>query len=318
VPCSDAWAAATARLPAEFAERFPASCAAPEVLDLLVDKASFARALQDHGVPHPASWIVGTDPLPDSIPDSVFEAAFLKPLDSQACFAKFGVKGFWIRSRAEAEARRAELAAAGVAVILQEYVPGPADRHWFLDGLVDRNGEVSGLLVRRRLRMFPPDFGNSSAMVSVAASRAAPAVETLRRFLAAIGYRGPFSAEFKQDARDDVFRILEVNARMWWYVEFAARSGVNVPHLAWLDALGRPVPAVRSYEEGRRCVYPYYDWHATRGPRGRSPGGVLRWIGSSLTADQPVFRWSDPRPGLAESAGVAAAWLRRRLSRGTA
>ena len=318
VPCSDAWAAATARLPTELAERFPASCAAPGVLDLLVDKAGFARALGAQGVPHPATWILGTDPLPESVPPAAFEAAFLKPLDSQACFAKFGVKGFWIRSRAEAEARRAELAGAGVAVLLQEYVPGPADRHWFVDGLMDRDGEVAGLLVRRRLRMFPPDFGNSSAMVSTAAARAAPAVESLTRFLGAIGYRGPFSAEFKQDARDDAFRILEVNARMWWYVEFAARCGVNVPHLAWLDALGLPASRVRTYEEGRRCVYPYYDWHATRGEGGRSPTGMLRWLASSLTADQPVFRWSDPRPGLAESAGVAAAWLRRRLPGRTA
>ncbi len=316
LPCSDAWAGATARLSGDLAARFPASVAPPAVLDQLVDKARFAGALARHGTPHPATWVLGTGALPDAIPAAVFASAFLKPLDSQACFARFGVKGFWIRSRAEAESRRAELAAAGVAVLLQEYVPGGPDRHWFVDGLVDGAGRIPGLLVRRRLRMYPPDFGNSSAMVSVPPAEASPAVESITGLLAALGYRGPFSAEFKQDARDDVFRLLEVNARMWWYVEFAARCGVNVPRLAWQDALGGPVAPVAGYATGRRCVYPYYDWHATRTWRGGSPTRMVRWAAAALAADQPVFRWGDPLPALAEMGETASRWIRRRLARG--
>ena len=313
VPCSDSWARTVARLSGEAAARFPAATATPEALDRLVDKARFARALEELGVPHPVTRLLPEASALAAVPDPVFGSAFLKPLDSQACFARFGVKGFWIRSREEAAARHADLAAAGVAVLLQEYVPGGADRHWFLDGFRDRAGRTTGLLVRQRRRMYPPDFGNSSAMVSTPPSAAAPAVESLHRLLDGIGYRGPFSAEFKQDARDGVFRLLEVNARMWWYVEFAARCGVNVPRLAWADALGRDDASPDSYQVGKWCIYPRYDWHATRALRGRSPLRWASWMAAALRAEQPVFAWRDPAPALAEAALTAAARLRRLL-----
>ena len=73
--------------------------------------------------------------------------------------------------------------------------------------------------------------------------------------LARVNYRGIFSAEFKRDARDGQYRILEVNTRAWTYVEFASRCGVNVCEMAWQDALGLPVTAASpSYPVGAGCV----------------------------------------------------------------
>jgi D-aspartate ligase len=125
---------------------------------------------------------------------------------------------------------------------------------------------------------------------------------TLKTLLADIGYRGIFSAEFKRDPRDGVFNLIEVNARPWWYVEFAARCGVNVCKLAIRDALGQPVETISEYEVGRRCVYPYYDWHAARAEHSAGRLGLPGWARSWLGAYQPVFRWSDPLPAVGEVA----------------
>ena len=57
----------------------------------------------------------------------------------------------------------------------------------------------------------------------------------------AVSYRGIFSAEFKCDDRDGFFKILEVNARPWWYVEAAACAGMDVCSMAYHDALGPTV-----------------------------------------------------------------------------
>jgi predicted ATP-grasp superfamily ATP-dependent carboligase len=316
VPCSDSWARATAALPPGLAARFAASVPPPAALDALVDKARFAATLRRLDVPRPGTWLVPEPGALDAVPAAVFVSAFLKPVDSQAFFARYGVKGFWVRSLDEARRRFADIAAAGLGAILQEYVPGGADRHYFLDGFVDRNGEVRALFVRRRLRMHPADFGNSSLMVSIPADQAEPAATAIRRLLSGLRYRGPFSAEFKHDPRDGEFRLLEVNARMWWYVEFASRCGVNIPAMAWRDALGLPVPAVTNYAAGRTCMYPYYDWHASRPVRAATPGGTVRWLAAALRADQPVFRWSDPLPALAETAAILGSRLRRPHPRG--
>jgi predicted ATP-grasp superfamily ATP-dependent carboligase len=126
-----------------------------------------------------------------------------------------------------------------------------------------------------------------------------------------IGYRGVFSAEFKYDQRDGRFKLLEVNARPWWYVEFAARCGVNVCAMAYRDALGLPVASVERYAVGRRCVHPQHD--RAVGLRLWREGSLSLWslARSWLGASQPVLCWDDPLPGAASF----AIWLRDGLRR---
>ena len=159
--------------------------------------------------------------------------------------------------------------------------------------------------------MSPPDFGNSTLMVSVPVSDTGDAVATLRTLLADLDYRGIFSAEFKRDQRNGVFNLIEVNARPWWYVEFAARCGVNVCAMAVRDALGEPVETITKYDVGRRCVFPYYDLAAVRTEMSAGRVGVFAWAGSWLGPYQPVFRWSDPLPAAGEVAALIAARVRR-------
>jgi len=59
-----------------------------------------------------------------------------------------------------------------------------------------------------------------------------------------------FSAEFKFDERDGLFKLLEVNARPWWYVDFADRCGVDVCGMAFRDALGEEIEPVTGYKLG--------------------------------------------------------------------
>ncbi len=95
-----------------------------------------------------------------------------------------------------------------------------------------------------------------------------------------------------------LFKILEVNARPWWYVEFAASCGVDVCEMARLDALGEDVPAVREYPAGRLCVYPRLDYKTLRLPSGGD--GPWRVVRSWFGADQLTLRSDDPAPGIQE------------------
>ena len=158
----------------------------------------------------------------------MFSGSFLKPRDSHAFFRRYKVKACRVESREDAIEQFRKKNSDGFKVLLQEYIPGPTSNHYFLDGFVDRNGQVDAMFARRRLRMYPDDFGNSSYMRSVACSEISQAVDDLKRLLSAISYRGIFSAEFKYDDRDGKYKILEINARPWWYVEFAAICGVDV------------------------------------------------------------------------------------------
>ena len=310
MPCSDLWVRAVAALPADVRIRYPASVAPLQVLDLLVDKARFGSTLDRLGLPHPATHLLGSVQDLGFVSDTILQSSFLKPVHSQQFFARFGVKAFLIADRSNAEERLAECIDAGLQMMLQEYVPGPPTNHYFVDGFIDRFGVVRALFARRRLRMSPPDFGNSTLMISVPISETGNAVATLKTLFADIDYRGIFSAEFKRDPRDGVFKLIEVNARPWWYVEFAARCGVNVCELAIRDALDEPVETISEYVVGRRCVFPYYDLPAVRAERSAGRLGFVGWARSWFGAYQPIFRWSDPLPALSEVSILIA----RRLS----
>jgi D-aspartate ligase len=309
--CSDLWVRTVAALPAEIRIRYPASVAPVEALDLLVDKARFGGTLDRLGLPHPATRVMKSAADLDLISDSVLQRSFLKPVHSQQFFARFGVKAFRIADRSSAQDRLRECLGAGFQMMLQEYIPGPPTNHYFIDGFVDREGVVRAIFARRRLRMSPPDFGNSTLMISVPLNETGDASATLRTLFTDIGYRGIFSAEFKRDPRDDVFNLIEVNARPWWYVEFASRCGVNVCALAMRDALGEPIETISDYAVGRRCVFPYYDLQAVRVERSAGRLGLLGWAQSWLGPYQPIFRWSDPLPAVGEIAALIDTRLRR-------
>lgn len=164
--------------------------------------------------------------------------------------------------------------------------------------------------------MYPPRFGNSSYMVSVPLSEARGAVDTVVGLLTGLGYRGIFSAEFKRDPRDEVFKILEVNARPWWFVEFAARCGLNVMEMACRDALGQPVPNVGAYEIGRSLVHPYYDAQACWSLARSGDLTVRGWVRSWMGADLPIFDWRDPLPALTGMVRFLRDFLARRLPGG--
>ena len=298
IPASDAWVRELASLAPAIRSRFPTSVSPPEVLEQALDKGRFASLLAGIGIPHPRSWPLESAGDLAHVPDDGFVRGFIKPRDSQVFFARYGVKGIWVQSRDDAARRLGEVLAAGLSVQLQEYVPGPPTAHVFVDGYAALGGVVRGLLVRRRLRMYPPDFGNSTLMETIRPEEAPEAVRSVERLVEALRFHGVFSVELKQSERDGRYYALEMNARPWWYVDFAARAGVDVIRMSWLDAQGQPVPEVRRYQIGRRCIYPYYDWFAVAELRRNGEATPLAWLKAIPGAEQPVFRFSDPGPAI--------------------
>jgi predicted ATP-grasp superfamily ATP-dependent carboligase len=116
-----------------------------------------------------------------------------------------------------------------------------------VEGFVDRIGRPIARFVRQRLRMFPPDFGDNTYMVSVPLDRVRGAIESLDRLFAHLSYRGVFEAEFKYDDRDGQFKLLEVNARPWYFIGLAAECGVDLLRNGLLGRAGRSVDPVTTY-----------------------------------------------------------------------
>lgn len=315
LPCSDDWMLNVAGCADRIRDRFPTSVSTHAVLETLIDKWQLARVLAELGLPHPRTIPLDASTVLADIPDSALERGFIKPRDSATFFQHFGVKAFHVSSREDLASKLAETTRRNLSVELQEYVPGPATNHFYVEGFIDRGGTVRAVFTRQRLRMSPPDFGNSTLFESVLPAVIPDAVDTVTTLLAHLKFRGIFSVELKRDERDGICRLIEVNARPWWYVEFAGQCGVNVASMYVADALDEPVPAVDTFRVGKACVYPYYDYFACRAMRRSGELSAFGWATSWLTATQPVLRWNDPLPAM-EAAGKLSGRLGRMLGFG--
>jgi D-aspartate ligase len=310
LPCSDDWLRAVAALPSRLAARFPSSTPGPHNVERVVDKWKFSQLLSSLRIPHPQTRILSSAADFDELPP--FEGAILKPLSSVEFALKYGVKGYLAESSEQA---RFLLPKLEFPILLQEFIPGPPDAGYFLDGFRDRKGQIKGLFARRRLRMYPPRLGNSTFVSSVPLDELESAVFSLEYLLEQIKYRGIFSAEFKLDPRDQIFKLIEINARPWWYVEFAARCGVDVCSMTYRDALELPVNAVAWYDVGRTCVFAPNDFRSLRDAAHEGRSSWWSVLHDWWQADGIAFHWSDPGPALSYLRQRFADYLHSRLGR---
>jgi D-aspartate ligase len=298
IPCSDGWSLAVAGLPAATRERFPASMPTRGTLEQFVDKDLFSALVDRTAIPHPRSVpLRGPEDL-DHITDAELKNAFLKPTDSQNHRRVFGKKGSFVETH-EAAVRLMERGRAeDVSFLLQEWIPGDMAATILIEGFVDRNGQVAGMVPRRRVRVNPPMIGNTVSSVTIPLAEVDGATAALRRLLAEVAYRGAFNVEFKFDVRDGQFKIIELNPRPAWYISSIASAGLDLSWMIYLDAQGLPVEAQSSYQTGRYAMFEFGDAKALmRELRSfRRPEGPV--LGPWLRGDHLVFWWRDPLPVL--------------------
>jgi predicted ATP-grasp superfamily ATP-dependent carboligase len=114
-----------------------------------------------------------------------------------------------------------------------------------------------------------------------------------------IGFYGIVDAEFKRDPRDGLYKFIEVNPRVWMQNSFPSRYGCNLPYMAYLDAVKRPLPENPFFlpDDTVRWVYFLEDIQSVRAQiRNRSIR--LRSIlpAYSLRNDHALYAWDDPLP----------------------
>jgi D-aspartate ligase len=206
--------------------------------------------------------------------------------------------------------RKAAEIIGSAEVIVQEMVPGGGDHQAAYCALF-RDGEAVAEMTVLRRRQHPSDFGRASTFVETVdlPELREPSV----RFLRAIDYHGLVELEYKRDARDGEYKLLDVNARTWGYHTLGAAAGVDFPYLLYRDQLDLPVlPAVAT--PGVRWIRLLTD--LPNAARDLRAGRLATWpyVQSLLRAHtEAVFALRDPLPGLYELALLPYLAVRRGL-----
>jgi D-aspartate ligase len=115
-------------------------------------------------------------------------------------------------------------------VLVQELIPGGGEAQFSYAALC-RDGQPIAWLTARRTRQYPIDFGQSSSFVETL--DVPEIVAPSKRLLAAIRYTGIVEIEYKLDARDGRYKLLDINPRLWTWSAIGGPAGADFPYLLW-------------------------------------------------------------------------------------
>jgi D-aspartate ligase len=198
-------------------------------------------------------------------------------------------------------------------IMIQELIPGDGTAQFSYAAVCEHGKPVASLVAQRR-RQYPVEFGFTSTLVETIVQ---PQIEAEAcRFLASLDYGGLVEVEFKYDARDRRYKILDVNARAWSWLALGRAAGVDFAGLQWRLATGETI-APQTAHPGARWLYVTRDLAASLWDMldGRlPPTAYLRSFRQPMAL--AVFAWDDPVPALLDlplsAVRVAARWLARR------
>lgn len=195
-------------------------------------------------------------------------------------------------------------------VVLQEMIPGSGEAQFSYAG-VWSGGKPVAELTARRTRQYPVDFSFTSTFVEIIANDAVRAAANA--LLSSIAFEGLVEVEFKFDARDQQYKVLDVNPRAWSWFALGEASGANLAMVLYAIAMQQPAPAA-SAASGHAWIHTVRDIVAAMQLMMRSdltPIGYLRTLRQKLTFAS--FAWDDPLPGLIELPLTVWRVLTRRL-----
>jgi len=196
-----------------------------------------------------------------------------------------------------------------VPFLLQERIQGQGAGIF----LLMKDGEVLASFAHKRLREKPPSGGVSVLCESI--EPPAGAMNAATRLLASVKWNGIAMVEFKEDNRENVLKIMEVNARFWGSLELAISSGVDFPYLLLAMLKGEDARGPKTYKTGQKVRWELGDldhlWiRLFRNPADLSlPSGapsrvnvLLNFVADSirLSVRNEVLRFCDPKPFLYE------------------
>ena len=280
----------------------------PAVLLAMLDKARTYQLARELGVPSPRTATVSD---PESL---VVEAGRMsypcatKPAQPNVLLQALSrsrvqlpawaiVKG--MRLSDEEEARRVLLPVAelGVPMLLTEVVEGPDDNYCSYYSYLDGDGTALFHFTKRKLRQYPIHFGGGTYHKT---EWQADVAALGLRFFQGVGLRGIGNVEFKRDGRDGQLKLIECNPRLTAADGLLRAAGIDLAHISYCAAIGRPVEAPVGFVENKWQWLPTADIKAFRAYRQCGEMSTGRYLASLVHWPQfPVWDPRDPVPAIA-------------------
>jgi len=290
-PTSDLDALNLAKLKEELSDDYYFVVGDKEPIEILVNKGKFYKTLAHYKIDYPKTY------FPENLKDAQRIGArmdypiFVRPAITQLFIQALGIntKGFIAHSPRELIEYYKLATRHAIEIMFQEIIPGPPSNSYQLEGYYNDNHRPTILFARQRLRIWPPDFGNTTLCVSIPLAKMAKEKNLINQFIRGIRYHGLASAEYKRDRRDGVTKLLEINARAWWHFWLSGRCGADIIYSSYQDTIGEKTEHIEQYESGIKSIYLLNDFAAVANGFLNGNLGLREWMASLLGIRQFAF-----------------------------
>jgi predicted ATP-grasp superfamily ATP-dependent carboligase len=204
--------------------------------------------------------------------------------------------------------------------VVQEWISGDDDRVAFALGYWDCRSKNLALFPGRKLRQWPPECGNT-ALAEPAPPEWCKELATLTAAIFdAVGYRGLGSLEYKVSREGRLVIMEPTVGRTNYQNEVAVLNGVNLPAIAYYDAMGMTAELDRLVSQASRpsrktkFIDAGADYRSARFYMSQRRLGWREWLRSRSGPKRHVlYRHSDPLPFLAAVSRGIGSFIKHRI-----
>jgi len=278
------------------------------LIERLITKDGLYSIVCKHSIPAPRTFFVCDEKTFCSVSKEVVYPAIIKPEESAFWHSEkagrllrkglFAGRPKVVYCRDQQELRVAfnQIALIDPRIVIQEVIPGDDKNLIYTAFYCDSSSELLGYFSGRKYRVIPKGFGSASYVKSYDDPELKKVVI---KFLRDINYQGLGGIEFKKDSRDGIYKIIEFNPRFGMWDGMSAYCGVNLPEIAYRDALGLEVEKRLSFQNGiiwvdwQRDIRAFFEY--------RSAGKLtFRQWSKSLLGEKivAIYSYSDWKPGV--------------------
>ncbi|APG26929.1 hypothetical protein A7E78_03215 [Syntrophotalea acetylenivorans] len=312
IPCSDETLVAVSRHKERLEEHFVVACPDQEIVSRYIDKKNTYPLAESAGVPVPRTFVPTSVEDVESYAVGIEFPYLVKPSQGHLFYKRFKRKMIPVKNREEMIAVYRLAAENNLEVMLQEIIPGGDD------AVVNYNaytwqGQALTEFTSRHIRNAPYLWGSPR----VALSEWIPEViEPGRKALQSVGFSGYACTEFKWDARDGLYKLMEINGRHNLSGLLSVHCGINFAWLHYRHLMEGERPQAAAFKEGiywaditRDFCYSLMSFRQEKYPL----SAYLRPYFKPHV--HPIWDIKDPKPFLQRLCFLAKQLIRRRQCR---
>lgn len=249
-PCNDEWVLTVSRHRNELEAYFEFPFAEWNAVESLLNKEKLYKKAEELQIPIPKTWYPSEWESKEAFPKDLPFPCIVKPVEQRSFYESFQKKAFVVEHTDDLLTVLTKTAEH--PVVIQEIVGESLSDFYSLCTYIDQTGEVKGYFTGRKLEQYPQNFGTGCLVESSPIDEFVP---DAAKIVNACRYYGISEIEFIYDKRDHSYKLLDVNTRVWKWIGLPVFSGVNLPLLAYKDALGSPIEQQQPLKEYTKWVF---------------------------------------------------------------